>query len=156
MAEALAVAALLLVLVFAVARPRGLPEPVAAVPMAGLLLIVRVLPWRDARAEGRLLAPTLGFLAAVLLLAELCDRAGAFTAAGALLVRVGSGRPQTLLRVVFAVAAATTILLSLDATVVLLTPVVFDTAARQRLRPRPHVYGRTTWPTVRRCCWCPT
>jgi arsenical pump membrane protein len=42
---------------------------------------------------------------------------------------------------VFAVAALTTAVLSLDATVVLLTPVVFATAARVGLRARPHVYA---------------
>ncbi len=42
---------------------------------------------------------------------------------------------------VFAAAAATTAVLSLDATVVLLTPVVFVTAARVRTNPRPHVYA---------------
>jgi arsenical pump membrane protein len=42
---------------------------------------------------------------------------------------------------VFAVAAVTTAVLSLDATVVLLTPVVFATTARVGLRARPHVYA---------------
>jgi arsenical pump membrane protein len=42
---------------------------------------------------------------------------------------------------VFAVAAGITAVLSLDATVVLLTPVVFATAARIGARPRPHVYA---------------
>src|SRR6185437_16007272 len=40
-------------------------------------------------------------------------------------------------------AAMTTALLSLDTTVVLLTPVVHDTATRLRLRPKPHVYACT-------------
>jgi arsenical pump membrane protein len=42
---------------------------------------------------------------------------------------------------VFVAAAATTAVLSLDATVVLLTPVVFATAARVRVSPRPFVYA---------------
>jgi arsenical pump membrane protein len=41
------------------------------------------------------------------------------------------------------VAALVTAVLSLDATVVLLTPVVFATAARAGARPRPHVYACT-------------
>ena len=42
---------------------------------------------------------------------------------------------------VFVAAACTTAVLSLDATVVLLTPIVFATAARLRTNPRPHVYA---------------
>ena len=43
----------------------------------------------------------------------------------------------------FVTAAVTTAVLSLDATVVLLTPVVFATAARLDVRARPHVYACT-------------
>ena len=42
---------------------------------------------------------------------------------------------MALLGLVFLVGAAVTAALSLDATVVLLTPVVFQTAVRLRLRP---------------------
>jgi arsenical pump membrane protein len=42
---------------------------------------------------------------------------------------------------VFLVAAGTTAVLSLDATIVLLTPIVFATAARLTTSPRPHVYA---------------
>jgi arsenical pump membrane protein len=48
-----------------------------------------------------------------------------------------------LLGLVFAVGSAITAVLSLDATVVLLTPVVFATALQLRLRPKPHVYACT-------------
>ena len=52
----------------------------------------------------------------------------------------GPAAPRLLIRV-FVVAAATTAVLSLDATVVLLTPVVLIAAARLRLRARPHAYA---------------
>jgi arsenical pump membrane protein len=42
---------------------------------------------------------------------------------------------------VFIAAAITTAVLSLDATIVLLTPIVFTTAARLSTNPRPHVYA---------------
>jgi arsenical pump membrane protein len=44
---------------------------------------------------------------------------------------------------VFVIASVTTAVLSLDATVVLLTPVVFATAARLEVRARPDVYACT-------------
>jgi arsenical pump membrane protein len=76
-------------------------------------------------------------------LAQLCDDEGLFTAAGDLLAQACRGRPERLLAGVFVVAALVTAVLSLDATVVLLTPVVFATAARAGARPRPHVYACT-------------
>ena len=42
---------------------------------------------------------------------------------------------------VFGIAALVTAVLSLDATVVLLTPVVLATATAQGMRARPHVYA---------------
>ena len=51
------------------------------------------------------------------------------------------GDPKRLLTLVFVAASLTTAVLSLDATVVLLTPVVFATASRMGVRPKPHVYA---------------
>jgi arsenical pump membrane protein len=60
---------------------------------------------------------------------------------GAIMARGARGSPQRLLAFVFAIAAAVTAVLSLDANVVLLTPVVFATAARMRTSAKPHVYA---------------
>ena len=142
---ALAIAALLLAatLAFAVARPRGWPEAVFAVPAAGLLLAAGVLRPGQAQAETTSLASTVGFLAAVLVLAELCDRYGLFEAAGDWMATGSRGRPVALLGLVFAVTSVVTAVLSLDATVVLLTPAVLTTVARLRVRAKPHAYACT-------------
>ena len=137
----LALVALAVVLGFAMVRPRGWPEAVAAVPAAGLLIAVGVIPWHDAAAEVSKLLPVVGFLAAVLVLARLCDDEGLFRAAGAAMARANSGDQQRLLVTVFAIAAATTAILSLDATVVLLTPAVLATARALRVPARPHAYA---------------
>lgn len=134
---------LLAVLAFAVARPRRLSEAVAAVPAAGLVVAVGAVSPSEAWAQVMSLLPVVGFLAAVLVLAQLCDAEGLFTALGGLVAQVCHGRPERLLAGVFVVASLVTAVLSLDATVVLLTPVVFATAARAGARPRPHVYACT-------------
>lgn len=140
---ALIVSAVLLavVLAFAVVRPRGLPEAVAAVPAAGLVIAAGLVPWRDALAEFRELGPTVGFLAAVLVLAHLAADHGVFRYAGTVAARIGGGHPPKLLAAVFVAASLTTAFLSLDATVVLLTPVVLATAARVGARARPPAFA---------------
>lgn len=143
LAETLAVLLLVATLGCAIVRPRGLPEAVVAVPAAGLLLVLGVLPLGQAGTEAGSLGPTIGFLAAVLALANLCDRYGLFMAAGSWMAAGSRGRPVSLLALVFAAASVVTAVLSLDATVVLLTPVVFATVARLRLRAKPHVYACT-------------
>ena len=139
--EALCLLVMVAVLGFAVVRPRGLPEAVAAVPGALLLLAVGAIGLHTAAEEAASLGPTVAFLAAVLVLSDLCEREGLFRAAGQLMARGARGEPHRLLVLVFAAAALTTAVLSLDATVVLLTPVVFATASRVGVRPRPHVYA---------------
>jgi arsenical pump membrane protein len=142
-AETLAVIALVAVLAWAVIRPRGWPEVVAAVPAAVLVIAADAIPLHDAGAEAGQLGPVIGFLAAVLVIAQLCADEGLFRACGAWMARRSGGRPRRLLVQVFAVAAVTTAVLSLDATVVLLTPVVFVTAARLRVRSQPYMYACT-------------
>jgi arsenical pump membrane protein len=129
------------VLVWAVARPKGLPEAVLAVPAAGLTVALGVISPDHAWEEIQRLAPVVGFLAAVLVLAHFCDVEGLFTACGAWMARWAAGRPTRLLTAVFALASVITAVLSLDATVVLLTPVVLATATRMGVRARPHLYA---------------
>jgi arsenical pump membrane protein len=143
LAQLLGLAALVGVLGFAVSRPRGLPEAVAAVPAAALLVAIGAITPAAAWHECRQLFGVVAFLGAVLVLARLCDAAGLFRALGAWAGRHSRGRARRLLLLVFVVGATVTAVLSLDATVVLLTPVVFATAAHVRLRPKPHVYACT-------------
>jgi arsenical pump membrane protein len=141
LALGLSLCALAAALAAAIVRPRRLPEWVVA--GAGALLLVAVGATSAGAARHALsgLGSTVCFLAALLVLAEGCRRDGLFDAIGALLALRGRGSARRLLAVVFVAAAAVTAVLSLDTTVVLLTPIVFVTAARMRTSPKPHVYA---------------
>ena len=141
MNEAVSLVALAAILIAAVARARWAPDWVVAVLAAALVLAVGAISFSGARSALRELGPTVGFLAALLVLADGCRRAGMFDALGAWMARGARQRPKRLLAMVFIAAAATTAVLSLDATIVLLTPIVFATAARLPANPRPHVYA---------------
>jgi arsenical pump membrane protein len=137
----LAATLLAIVLVVAVLQPRGVPEAVVALPAAALTVLLGVLPWSAAWAEVGRLGPTVGFLAAILLLGRLAAAEHVFEWLGGRLAGASHGRAPRLFALVFAAATAVTVVLSLDATVVLLTPVVLATTARLRLPARPHAYA---------------
>ncbi len=137
----LALVVLAVTLAVAVTRPPYLSEAAAACAGAVLLVVVGAIGLSGADDALRALGPTVGFLAAMLLIAEGCRREGLFDAMGAVMARGAGGSPQRLLAFVFVIAAAITAVLSLDATIVLLTPVVFATAARMRTSAKPQVYA---------------
>ncbi|HEX7300652.1 MAG TPA: SLC13 family permease [Solirubrobacteraceae bacterium] len=141
LALVLALLALAGTLAAAVARTRWPAETVVASGAAALLVALGALSPSGARHAIEDLGPTVGFLAALLVLAEGCRREGLFEAMGGLMAAGSRGRPRRLLAMVFAIATGVTAVLSLDATVVLLTPIVFATAARLRTSPKPHVYA---------------
>lgn len=132
---------LLAVLAAAVVRPYGLPEVCVAIPAAAILVITGVVSVDDVQTQWEQLLPVLAFLAAVLVLAHLCAAEGLFEAAGHWLSRSSGASGGRLLVLVFVLSVAITSVLSLDATVVLLTPVVLATATRMRVPARPHVYA---------------
>ncbi|PZA21824.1 arsenic transporter [Modestobacter versicolor] len=136
-------AALLLAgtLAAAAADSPRLPPAVIAVPGALLLAGLGAVGWDDAAATLREVGPTVAFLVVVLLLADLADREGLFGWAAAVTARQAGSSAQGLLARVFVLAAAVTAVLSLDATVVLLTPVVVALARHLRVPVGPHGYA---------------
>ncbi|HEX3874840.1 MAG TPA: SLC13 family permease [Solirubrobacteraceae bacterium] len=125
----------------AAAISRRLPEAGVAAIGAAILLAVGASSIGGARAELGRLGPTVGFLAALLLLGEGCRREGVFDAIGEVIGRGSRGNPRRLLGLVFVVAAGVTAVLSLDATVVLLTPIVLLSARRLGTSAKPASYA---------------
>ncbi len=110
----------------------------AAAGLAGLLAILTgLLPLREAGDVTARVGPVLGFLVAVTVLAELADRAEVFDMAADRVARFGRGSVARLFLLVCLLGTATTVLLSLDTTAVLLTPVVLALAIRLQLAPLP-------------------
>lgn len=129
------------VLVFAIVRPRGLPEIVIAGPAAVVVLLTGVVTLDEAREELTSMAPTVVFLVAVLVLAHAADALGVFRWVSQILQQKSLADPHRLLIYVFGAAALTTAVLSLDATVVLLTPAVIAAARSIGASTRPHSYA---------------
>ena len=139
--EALTVLALLVVLVVAFVHPRARIELLVGLVAAATVVATGAVDVSGALDEVRLLFPVVAFLSAILVVAELCAVEGVFRAVGALVARAGRGSPRRMLALTFVAAALTTAALSLDATVVLLTPVVAAAATSTRVSPRPGVYA---------------
>jgi arsenical pump membrane protein len=129
-AESVAVVLLVLSLAAAILRPFPGSEAAVAAPAAGLLVAVGAVPASAAGDTVRQLGPTVGFLAAILVFGHLCAEAGVFDYLGSRAVHASAGRASRLLMTVVVIAAAVTAVLTLDATVVLLTPVVLAAAGR--------------------------
>jgi arsenical pump membrane protein len=128
-------------LLAAVAGSRRVPAAAVAVPGALLLAALGAVSWTDAgRAVGEL-GPTVGFLVVLLLLAHLAAAEGLFEWAAAATARQAGRSTGRLFGRIVLVAAGVTAVLSLDATAVLLTPVVLATTARMGVRGRPHAYA---------------
>ena len=88
------------VVVLVTLRPSGKAEVTVALPAALIVVIGRLAPWRAVRRELRFLAPTLVFLAAVFVIAEVAAAAGVFDAAGRTIGRLSGSSPRRLVLVV--------------------------------------------------------
>ena len=111
----------------------------------GLALVATgALPPGDAGASLRRIAGILAFLAAVVVLADLLAAAQLFDVVARRLVIWGRGRFVALFAVCVLLASLTTMVLNLDTTAVLLTPVMVALARQARVPPLPFAMA-TVW-----------
>ncbi len=93
---------------------------------------------------GTRVGPVLVFLVAITVVAEIAGAAGVFDVAGHWAARAGRGRTWLLWLLIVGLSCLSTIVLSLDTTAVLLTPVVITVARQLRLNPLPFAMT-TVW-----------
>lgn len=139
--ELIPLLALVALLAVAFVHPPEWLEAAVGVAAVVLVLATTDLGGAEAAAEVRRLLPVVLFLSAILVVATLCAAEGVFVALGALLSRLARRSPSRMLGLTFLAAAVTTAVLSLDATVVLLTPMVVAAATTTGTSHRPVAYA---------------
>ena len=109
-----------------------------AVLLIGVLCVLTgLLPRAEAEANMRRIGPLLLFLGSVIVLAQLARRAQVFDTIAHRLAIAGKGRYPALFVLCVGFAAVTTMVLNLDTTAVLLTPVMLALAGPARIPPLP-------------------
>jgi len=141
LSDVLALGCLLTLLVVAVRHPSGRVEAAFAVGATAVTLATGVLTSDDVRRVVEELGPVLVFLVAILVVADVCARAGLFRWAAGLVLDRSSASRTRLFTGLFLLAALVTVVFSLDATVVLLTPIALAAARLLGGSRRPHAHA---------------
>jgi arsenical pump membrane protein len=136
---ALSILVLASVLVLIVRRPFGLQEAVWTCAGAALVLLTTLVSVPAAITLTRSAASPLLFLISLLWLAALLEASGFFAWSAIVSARGANGDGVRLHRNVFLLGAAITVLLSLDTTAVILTPLVLSFVTRLRLPARVYI-----------------
>jgi arsenical pump membrane protein len=123
-----------------IARPWNLPEFIWAIAGAALLVALDLLPWPDAFAAAGKGIDVYFFLIGMMLLAEVARKEGLFDWLAAQAVRHSRGSAKRLFLIVYVVGTMVTILLSNDATAVVLTPAVYAATRAAKVEPLPYLF----------------
>ncbi|WP_316214776.1 MULTISPECIES: arsenic transporter [unclassified Bradyrhizobium] len=121
-------------------RPFRWPEAIWAVAGAIALVGFGLLPATDALAGIRKGVDVYLFLIGMMLIAELARREGLFDYLAAYAVEHARGSPQRLFLLVYAVGTLVTVLLSNDATAIVLTPAVYAATRAAGASPLPYLF----------------
>jgi arsenical pump membrane protein len=121
-------------------RPFRLPEAVWAVAGAVALVLLGLLPLADALGGMRKGVDVYLFLIGMMLIAELAQREGLFDYLAAFAVEHARGSPQRLFLLVYCVGILVTVLLSNDATAIVLTPAVYAATRAAGAAPLPYLF----------------
>ena len=122
------------------ARPWDFPEFIWAVAGAALLVLFNLLSWSDALAAAAKGIDVYFFLVGMMLLAKVARKEGLFDWLAAQAVRTAKGSAKRLFLIVYLVGTAVTVLLSNDATAVVLTPAVYAATRAAKVEPLPYLF----------------
>jgi arsenical pump membrane protein len=123
-----------------IARPWNLPEFIWAIAGAALLVVFNLLPWPDALAAAARGTDVYFFLIGMMLLAEVARQEGLFDWLAAWAVRHSKASAKRLFLIVYVVGTIVTVLLSNDATAVVLTPAVYAATRAAKVEPLPYLF----------------
>jgi len=121
-------------------RPFRFPEALWASAGAVALVLFDFLPWRDALQGIYKGVDVYLFLVGMMLVAELARLEGLFDYLAALAVDYARGSPQRLFLLIYLVGTLVTVLLSNDATAIVLTPAVYAATRAAGAQPRPYLF----------------
>jgi arsenical pump membrane protein len=121
-------------------RPFRVPEAVWALAGAAALVLLGLLPIRDAVSGMAKGIDVYLFLIGMMLIAELGQREGLFDYLAAFAVEHARGSPQRLFLLVYGVGILVTVFLSNDATAIVLTPAVYAATRAAGARPLPYLF----------------
>jgi arsenical pump membrane protein len=123
-----------------IVRPWRIPEALWAVLGAGALALFALIPLPAALAAIHKGTDVYLFLTGMMLLAELAREAGLFDWLAAYATRKAAGSATRLFILIYAVGIVVTVLLSNDATAVVLTPAVYAATRRAKADPLPYLF----------------
>lgn len=124
-------------------RPKDVGEAWWAAAGGVLAVVIGLVSIREVGSILRETHDALLLLLGMMALSVAAEKAGFFDWAAALSAKAGRGSVRGLYLMVFLVGTVFTAVLSLDATAIVLTPIVYGMVVKLRLRPLPFVFACT-------------
>ena len=124
-------------------RPRGLNEAWFAAGGVGLLLLKGVLPWNAGARAMQETATVLGFLAGMMLITGIVEQVGVVEVVAERIAAICGSSTRVLYIAMFALSAVVTATMSLDITIIMMTPILFAVTRRRGLDPLPFLFACT-------------
>jgi len=122
-------------------RPRNIPEVYWISAGVVLLFILRLITFRLAEQAFIRALDVCLFLIGMMLLSELAREHGVFDWLSSIAIRKSQGSCLRLFALVYLIGTVVTILMSNDATAVVLTPAILAAGRRARVQPLPYLFA---------------